>query len=98
MNPLKNTLPQPKKATNIPHDAQWLSGEGAGSWFSIKQSDLSYDIQRFSPDGKLECEGKFKNTSDTIFDIHTDFEITHLSHCQQVTVIQDQKKIRLILA
>ncbi len=32
---LRNTLPAPTKPANIPNESQWLSREGAGSWFFI---------------------------------------------------------------
>ena len=97
MNLLKNTLPEPKREKGIPGDAQWLAGEGAGSWFSITQAEYLYVVKRFSPSGILECAGNFKLKSYETFDISADFKFTHLSHCQQVTLIQNQKTILLEL-
>ncbi|GAH49705.1 unnamed protein product, partial [marine sediment metagenome] len=45
---LKNTLSQPVRHLNIPETAQWLSGEGAGSWFNIKLNNEKYLISRFN--------------------------------------------------
>lgn len=64
---LKNTLSQPVRHLNIPETAQWLSGEGAGSWFNIKLNNEKYLISRFNQDGVLECEGRFDVNKNTIF-------------------------------
>ena len=48
-----------KKNINIPEKAQWLSGTvGSGSWFFISVENSKYRIQRFCPEGKLECDRK----------------------------------------
>lgn len=96
MNPLKHTLPEPDRHSNIPETAQWLSGEGAGSWFHIELKDKLLKIARYSPDGIVECEGIFKNNSKNTFDINQTYQITHLSHCQQVSIVQDGKSTVLI--
>ena len=90
---LKLTLVQPLKATNIPDNALWLSGEGAGSWFSINQVTKNYRISRYSPEGELECSGVFKVSNFNSFNINLPFQIEHLSHCQNVVVSQSGKII-----
>lgn len=89
---LKTTLAKPELPINLPQTAQWLAGEGAGSWFVIHQNDGNYNITRYSSDGKLECAGNFI-CQNTDFIYALPFQITYLSHCQLVTVIQDDKKI-----
>jgi hypothetical protein len=95
-NKLKNTLPQPPKNSNIPENAKWLSGEGAGSWFSISVQSGTYQISRFNPDGELECKSDFTISEKHNFNINNHFVIDHLSHCQKVVVIQNDAKIEFI--
>lgn len=85
---LKSTLEQPPKNDKIPENAQWLSGEGSGSWFFIDQCLGNYHIERYSPEGELECRGIFEASSGNSFDINQPFQIEHLSHCQSVVVRQ----------
>ncbi len=92
---LKTTLAKPILPTNLPTTAQWLAGEGVGSWFVFEFNGQEYFISRFSVDGKLECTGSFVCQQNN-FDHSKPFEITYLSHCQQVSIIQeDEKKIFL---
>lgn len=89
---LKSTLPAPPKPEALPASAQWLAGEGAGSWFVIAKTRKKnyYKISRFSPKGKLECKGIFSQEHNMEnFDIELPYTITHLSHCAQVSVIQN---------
>lgn len=85
---VNSTLPEPKKHQSIPKTAQWLAGEGAGSWFNIKKEQDKYQITRFSPKGEIECQSYFDTNSE--FDINEPFEFTHLSHCQLVNIIQEK--------
>lgn len=89
---LKTTLAKPSLPTNLPTSAQWLAGEGAGSWFVLSKNDTIYTIDRYSSDGRLECNGFFL-CQDHSFDFHLPFHVTYLSHCQTVTIIQDDRKI-----
>ena len=75
---------------NIPKKAQWLSGTvGSGSWFSIAEEGNKYRIQRFSPEGKLECDRLF-TTDNITFDLNIDYQFTFLSHCKECTIIQNE--------
>jgi len=95
-NKLKSTLPQPSRLGNIPESAQWLSGEGSGSWFSISQLGANkYSITRFAPGGELECKGDFNVNKNQTFDISRPFRFEYLSHCQKVKVWQENKTIEL---
>lgn len=93
---LKTTLPQPEKQSDIPGNAQWLSGEGAGSWFFIQKQEDCYTITRYNEAGETECQANFRATSASTFEIDRPFRFTHLSHCQKVTIIQDDKKISFV--
>lgn len=78
-----------KRDINIPDKAQWLSGIGSGSWFFISAEKSKYRIQRFSPDGKLECDRIF-TVDNNAFDLHIDYKFTFLSHCKECTIIQNE--------
>ena len=92
---IKGTLKAPDKHKAIPLSAVWLSGEGAGSWFYIEQERMNFNITRFSPNGTEECTGLFKTKQP--FDLTQNFEMTYLSHCAEVNVIQNKIKIKLTL-
>lgn len=96
MKKLPRVLIEPsKRPKELPSDAKWLAGEGAGSWFVIMSMTErnQYKIQRFSPVGVLECESVLKSRTD--FNPDEAFEITYPSHCAEVTVIQHDEKISL---
>lgn len=86
---VRGTLPEPVKPAGIPPNSQWLSGEVAGSWFSLEPVEEGFNITRFSSDGDPECNGIFK-TEKSGFDVNKPFHFTHFSHCSKVTVIQEQ--------
>ena len=92
---LKTTLPEPEKPSNIPGNAKWLSGEGAGSWFVLGRSGKNLLVRRFSPKGTLECEEIFSVTKDISFDPDKPYKLDHISHCKKVRVIQNEKVIEL---
>jgi hypothetical protein len=93
---LKGTLKKPVRAAGIPETAQWLAGEGAGSWFTISQSETGkYAVSRFGPDGKLECEGKFTISNNQPLDLKNTYSFDFLSHCGKVTIIQGNIQIEL---
>lgn len=98
MNALPKILAAPeKRPSNLPQSSKWLAGEGAGSWFTIKRTSAKnvLKINRFSPDGKCECEGHFVAYSQ--FNVEKGFELTYPSHCAVVTVIQNAELISLKL-
>ena len=75
---------------NIPINAQWLAGIGAGSLFCmIKESSL-FKISRFSKLGALECSGLFE-IDKLGFSLEEEYTFTYLSHCQLCTIIQKNK-------
>lgn len=86
----KNVIHPPKKVESVPNNAQWLAGEGAGSWFVISSTSEQevFFIARFSPDGKLECEGSFKCHSNEKLNLNQPYIFTHLSHCKTVNIVQ----------
>lgn len=85
----KLPLPAPARVEHLPLHAQWLAGEGAGSWFSIVAAhDARVEITRFSPEGKVECTGLFACNNPT-FNLNQPYEFTHLSHCKTVNILQN---------
>jgi hypothetical protein len=92
---LKSTLPEPEKPSNIPENAIWHSGEGAGSWFVLDRSGENFLVRRFSPKGTLECEELFSVAKGQPFDPHKPYKLDHISHCKKVRVIQGGKDIEL---
>jgi Family of unknown function (DUF6695) len=92
---LRSTLIQPKKHIKIPEKAQWLSGEGAGSWFSFAEKNKQLEINRYSHDGILECSGYYKSKEDTLSFLKNKFNITYPSNCREITIINNREKILL---
>ena len=74
---------------NISEKAQLIEGIGASSWFTIAVEKSCYRIERFSPEGELECSRLFRAEPNT-FDINLEYEFTYLSHCMQCTIIQNK--------
>jgi hypothetical protein len=90
-----STLSAPEKPPGIPSIAKWLSGEGAGSWFVVNWNDSGFKVERFSAEGKIECSGFFYEVRKTKLDFLKPYAITYISHCDQVTIIQNESKIIL---
>lgn len=92
---MSKNLPQPERPSHIPTQSQWLSGQGAGSWFCLSKSEnaraVVYRIVRYSPSGEEECDGLFE-VNDTTFSIHETYQFTYLSHCALCTVLQGEKE------
>jgi hypothetical protein len=92
---LKTILPPPPKHPDVPVEAVWLSGEGAGSWFSLEHCSESIISARYSPGGRLECIGMFQNKG-YHSDIHpNDFTLTYPSDCQKITLQSGNKTIKM---
>ncbi len=92
---LNNTLTQPIRHPNIPASAQWLSGEGAGSWFVMEQDQSDYHIRRYNQNGSLECKGRFRPVNQATFSISAPFTFEHISHCLKVRLQQNAKYFEL---
>jgi len=95
---LKKTLPEPNRPDDLPKSAQWLAGEGAGSWFFIENTNTTneYFIKRYSPKGELECEGIFQMESTmSNLELQKNFKFVHLSHCAFVHIEQSKVVFKL---
>ena len=88
---LKSTLAEPERPSGMPVNAQWLSGEGAGSWFCIEKSGSGFLVRRFSPKGEPECKDIFSTPDGHSFDPDKPYRFEHLSHCKKVRVFQDNR-------
>ena len=78
------------KPANIQETAQLIKGIGASSWFTIKSEGDLYRIERFSPDGELECSRLFIAEPNT-FNINHEYEFTYISHCKECTILQNDR-------
>jgi len=77
--------------------AQWLSGEGAGSWFVLNQEKSGMiRIKRYTVLGKMECNSLFK--SSTKLNLKHSYQIIYPSDCSKVSLIQAGQKTQLELA
>ena len=88
----KGTIRPPERSSAIPNHAQWLLGQGAGTWFCIDKTDNinRYNIKRYSPEGKLECDRIFSiEKNGSIFDIKEPYEFVHISHCAKCRIKQN---------
>lgn len=89
---MSTVLPPPALPTGLSPHAQWLAGEGAGSWFVLTnapKTESLYLIHRYDPQGRLECRGLFiLDKNSTGFHINTPFTISYPSHCARLTVLQ----------
>lgn len=89
---LNQTLPSPKRPYNLPENAQWLSGEGAGSWYAMENWEQEgFRISRYTSNGVLECRGVFEPEINSEFKPEIPYKFTHLSHCQIVTINQSDR-------
>jgi hypothetical protein len=89
-------LPEPVRPFDLPVNAQWLAGTGAGSWFSLQPdaADSVFRISRYSPEGIAECNRTFKVITGTL-NPDDSFKFIYPSHCALCTVLQYNQVIEL---
>ena len=91
----RGLLDAPQRHANIPENAQWLGGVGAGSWFCLSNDDkmgkFQYGIQRYAPTGEKECDGLFY-LEDEFIDLNQPYQFTYLSHCEKCTILQGERE------
>ncbi|MCF8226117.1 MAG: hypothetical protein K9J30_09570 [Bacteroidales bacterium] len=92
---LLSTLLQPGKPQVIPKGAQWLSGEGAGSWFAFDAAEGALKVTRYSPDGKEECSGFFEGAGIGYLSSGDHFTVDYSSNCNQVLLKNGTKTLIL---
>jgi len=92
---LRSTLHAPPKHLNIPENAQWLGGEGAGSWFDFETQNSRLKVTRYSPDGLIECMGYYENPNiDSIWP-NNSFRVSYPSNCTIITFAKNNRMITL---
>ncbi len=83
-------LPAPVRAADLPDTAQWLSGEGAGSWYYIEcLTQKKFKVSRFDEEGLLEFADIYELADDSVFDEDKHFQISYPSHFQVITLLQN---------
>ena len=90
---LKSNLLQPERNSNIPSRAQWLSGEGAGSWFYLEIENKVLKSTRYSSEGIIEWISFYKTTKNKTEILNSKFEITYPSNCKIMSVFSNEKVI-----
>ena len=95
---IKKTLKQPVRNPNIPANAQWLGGEGAGSWFGFKFAKSLLKVTRYSPEGVIECFGLFKNSTGENIIYDQKFLVTYPSNCKVITLTQANRNLMFMRA
>jgi len=85
---VKGVLLSPPRPAHLHNTVQWISGEGAGSWFDIREKNNVYEICRYDPNGKVEFKRNYELTNPGQFDCKKPFYFTYLSHFQRVQVSQ----------
>jgi hypothetical protein len=90
---LNETFPSPKRHSNVPESAQWLSGEGYGSWYDISMDGSTIELNEYGPGGEHESKALFSAHQNLLVDNHV--TITYPSNCRVLTVIQNDRKIQM---
>ena len=79
-------LPEPNRPRHIPLSAQWVAGEGAGSWYSIVPNDEFFIVTRYGPDGTSQCSVLMQEMTTSDWNYSDSFQITYPSHCAEVNI------------
>jgi len=90
---LHSTVFAPKKHENISAKAQWLGGEGSGSWYDIDIEPHTIVTTSYTPEGKLEWKARYKNKENFILNEKHQYTVTYNSNFKIITLIIDNKKI-----
>ena len=86
---VRSVLPAPQRQVRIPATAKWLSGEGAGSWYTISKQGIYLQVIRYSPEGDIESQGYYQNPKEGEINLLEDYEITYLSQDNKMKLIQN---------
>lgn len=91
---LVGTILHPNLPESIPKNSKWLSGQGAGAWFSLEVTahEGNYRIIRYTPQGKIDCDRIFELVvNGSIFDVEQPYEFVHISHCSKCRIKQNDR-------
>ncbi|MEP0367881.1 MAG: DUF6695 family protein [Cyclobacteriaceae bacterium] len=93
---LDHVLPKPIRPLQVPGSAVWMAGEGAGSWFDIRQVDALFKVTRYAPDGTTEFEAYYKTFGVSKEpDLTQKFQVMPESHYLRIAVVQGES-IRIL--
>ena len=90
---LKSTLLPPERHPDIPENAKWLSGEGAGSWFVLEFLEELLELTRYSPGGIIECSGTYEEANGNSFGPGDSYTVDYPSNCNVVSLKLDKTKL-----
>ena len=90
---LRSTLHAPRKDSKIPEQAQWLGGEGAGSWFDFESQNSRLKVTRYSPSGLIECTGYYENLNDDGIWPDNSFRVAYPSNCNIISFTKNNTLI-----
>jgi len=91
----RSTLPAPARHPEIPESAQWLSGEGAGSWYHLEYNKHITTVSRFSPDGFIESVWQFDPLPPKTIPESENLTITYPSDSRRISLKNSKGIIRL---
>lgn len=91
---LKTTLQSPERDSNIPPNAQWLGGEGVGSWFNVEFQDNLLKLTRYSPKGVVECTGLYKNLNGNKISSTNKYKVTYPTNCKVVSILSESGEVK----
>ena len=91
-------LMAPERPESVSQGAQWLAGQGSGSWYNLTKGENSFffRITRHSPKGHLEFDGRFTQEGNSDFDLTFPFKFDYPSHFKKCSVIQNGVRITLV--
>ena len=96
-----SSLP-PQREAGVPIEARWLSGTGAGKWIALTRepglASREFRFRRWSGSGRQDCDRVFALREGDEFDPARPFEPDYPTHCQECTLRQDGRTLRLELS
>ena len=95
---LRSTLDAPLRNEAVPDNAEWLGGEGAGSWFHLEEDNGAIIGTRYSPEGLIECRGSYKASGTEKNEDILSASVTYPSDCSKITLRKNGSIITLRLA
>jgi hypothetical protein len=90
---LGETFPAPERHPNVPEDAQWLSGEGYGSWYAVSTNGDILELIEYGPQGKFESRAFFKMVVQ--FQPTETYRITYPSNCKILSIKQKERLLQM---
>jgi len=92
---LGSVLPALERPSEVPVEAQWVSGETSGSWFHVVPMADHFVLNRYCPEGRMECSTRLI-ALEKGFVLLPDHRIVPLSTCSQLTIEQSDSQWKLV--